>query len=59
MHAFDWKEWIASQSSLSWWERRLTKKEVYEELRSPVEYDAKIYTERTSRCASSHPDAKD
>ena len=40
-------------------ERKLTQKEIYEELGGPIEYDAKIYTERTSHRTGGHSDAKD
>lgn len=40
-------------------ERKLTQEEVNKDLGGPVEYDAKVYTERTRRCAGSHPDTKD
>ena len=40
-------------------ERKLTQKEIYKELGGPIEYDAKIYTERTRHRTGGHSDAKD
>ena len=59
MHAFDWKKRSVSQSSFQGGRRKLTQKEIYEELGSPVENYTKVYTERTCRCGGSHPDTKD
>ena len=58
MYAFNWKERIASHSS-SPGERKLTQEEVYKELGGPIEYDAKIDSERARCCAGSHPNAED
>jgi len=58
VYAFDWKKQVASQSP-SARERKLTQEEVYKDLGGPIENDAKIYTERTRCCASSHSNTKD
>ena len=40
-------------------ERKLTQEEVYKELGGPIEYDAKIDTERARRYAGSHSNTED
>jgi len=54
----DWKKWIVSGSPPSGY-RKLTEEEIYKELGGPIEYDAKIDTERARRCAGSHPNTED